>query len=88
VNVVRIAVVGLELGSSVVIFRGRTVELVQERPPVRAWPANTPNDESDSSAGQKTHAELLAFWTSIGFKPGDFMTTGMNEKRLRGFAAF
>ena len=24
---------------------------------------------------------LLAFWASIGFKPGDFMTTGMNEKR-------
>ena len=24
---------------------------------------------------------LLAFWTSIGFKPGDFMTAGMNEKR-------
>jgi hypothetical protein len=29
-----------------------------------------------------THAELfLAFWASMGFKPGDFMTTGMNEKR-------
>src|ERR1700682_4096783 len=29
-----------------------------------------------------THAELLlAFWASIGFKPGDFMTIGMNEKR-------
>jgi hypothetical protein len=28
-----------------------------------------------------THAELLlAFWASIGFKPGDFMTIGMNEK--------
>jgi hypothetical protein len=25
---------------------------------------------------------LLAFWASIGFKPGDFMTTGMNEKRV------
>jgi hypothetical protein len=24
---------------------------------------------------------LLAFWTSIGFKPGDFITIGMNEKR-------
>ena|SRR5437867_13158952 len=29
-----------------------------------------------------TRAELLlAFWASIGFKPGDFMTIGMNEKR-------
>ena len=29
-----------------------------------------------------THTELLlAFWASIGFKPGDFMTIGMNEKR-------
>ena len=29
-----------------------------------------------------THAELLlAFLASIGFKPGDFITTGMNEKR-------
>ena len=29
-----------------------------------------------------THAELLlAFWAPIGFKPGDFMTIGMNEKR-------
>lgn len=24
---------------------------------------------------------LLAFWASIGFKPGHFMTIGMNEKR-------
>ena len=24
---------------------------------------------------------LLAFWVSIGFKPGDFMTTGMSEQR-------
>src|ERR1700730_16231985 len=33
-------------------------------------------------AGLGTHAKLLlAFWTSIGFKPGDFITTGMNEKR-------
>jgi hypothetical protein len=23
----------------------------------------------------------LAFWASIGFKPGDFMTIGMHEKR-------
>ncbi len=30
----------------------------------------------------ETHAELLlAFWASMGFKPGDFMTIGMNEKR-------
>jgi hypothetical protein len=29
-----------------------------------------------------THAELLlAFWTAIGFKLGDFMTTGTNEKQ-------
>jgi hypothetical protein len=29
------------------------------------------------------YAELvLAFLASIGFKPGDFMTTGMNEKRV------
>jgi hypothetical protein len=29
-----------------------------------------------------THTELrLAFWASIGFKPGDFIATGMNEKR-------
>jgi hypothetical protein len=28
-----------------------------------------------------TRAELrLAFWASIGFKPVDFMTKGMNEK--------
>jgi hypothetical protein len=28
------------------------------------------------------HAELLlAFYASMGFKPGDFMTIGMNEKR-------
>lgn len=26
-------------------------------------------------------AELLAFWDSMGFKPADFMTIGMNEKR-------
>jgi hypothetical protein len=33
-------------------------------------------------AGYGTQAELiLAFWTAIGFKPGDFMTVGMNEKR-------
>jgi hypothetical protein len=24
---------------------------------------------------------LLAFWASMGFKPGDFRTIGMNEKR-------
>jgi hypothetical protein len=28
---------------------------------------------------------LLAFWSSIGFKPGDFMTVGMNEKRTALF---
>jgi nucleoid DNA-binding protein len=28
---------------------------------------------------------LLAFWASIGFKPGDFMTAGMNEKRSTWF---
>ena len=29
-----------------------------------------------------THAQLLlAFWASIGFKPGEFMTIVMNEKR-------
>ena len=28
---------------------------------------------------------LLAFWASIGFKPGDFMTVGMNEKRAAWF---
>ena len=33
-------------------------------------------------ATQGTQAELLlAFWPSIGFKPGDFMTTGMSEQR-------
>jgi hypothetical protein len=26
-------------------------------------------------------ALLLAFWTSIGFKPGNFTTIGINEKR-------
>jgi hypothetical protein len=31
---------------------------------------------------ERTYAELsLAFWASIGSKPGDFMTMGMNEKR-------
>ena len=40
-------------------------------------------------ARQGTHAELrLAFWAPIGFKPRDFMTMGMNESELRGFAAF
>jgi hypothetical protein len=34
-------------------------------------------------ASDGTHAELvLAFLASIGFKRGDFMTTGMNEKRV------
>jgi len=33
-------------------------------------------------ARYETHAKLLlAFLASIGFKPGDFMTIGMNEKR-------
>jgi hypothetical protein len=41
------------------------------------------------AARQGTRAELLlAFWASIGFKPGDFMTTGMNEKRTAWLAAF
>ena len=32
--------------------------------------------------GWKVHTDhLLAFWASIGFKPGDFTTIGMNEKR-------
>jgi hypothetical protein len=30
-----------------------------------------------------SHVELLlVFSTSIGFKPGDFMTIGMNEERI------
>src|SRR5437660_474104 len=33
-------------------------------------------------ARYRTHAELLlAFWASMGFKPGDLMTVGMNQKR-------
>lgn len=43
------------------------------------------DEYADSVAWEKrcgTRAELLlAFWASIGFKPGDFMTIGMNEKR-------
>jgi hypothetical protein len=36
----------------------------------------------DARPSSVLNAELiLAFWTSIGFKPSDFMTTGMNEKR-------
>jgi hypothetical protein len=31
---------------------------------------------------------LLAFWSSIGFKPGSFMTAGMSEQRAHFFAAF
>ena len=31
---------------------------------------------------------LLAFWALIGFKPGDFMITGMNEKRTAWLVAF
>ncbi|MCA6097104.1 HU family DNA-binding protein [Bradyrhizobium sp. Arg62] len=38
---------------------------------------------SDAAAWEETygtHAELpLAFWASIGFKPGDFVTVGMNQ---------
>jgi hypothetical protein len=41
---------------------------------------------SESGCGAEaacgTRAELrLAFWASIGFKPGGFMTIGINEKR-------
>jgi hypothetical protein len=44
--------------------------------------SSTPLIERNPLLFWKTHAELLlAFWASIGFKPGDFMTTGMNEKR-------
>jgi hypothetical protein len=33
-------------------------------------------------ASHGTQAKLLlAFWAMIGFKPGDFMIIGMNEKR-------
>ena len=34
----------------------------------------------DASHGTQAKL-LLAFWATIGFKPGDFMITGMNEKR-------
>jgi hypothetical protein len=42
--------------------------------------------QSKESVGEQKpgmeHAELLlAFYASMGFKPGDFMTIGMNEKR-------
>jgi len=30
---------------------------------------------------------LLAFWALIGFKPGDFVITGMNEKRTAWLVA-
>jgi hypothetical protein len=32
-------------------------------------------------AMEQTPSCSFAFWASIGFKPGDFMTIGMNEKR-------
>jgi hypothetical protein len=39
--------------------------------------------------GRLWYAELLlAFWALIGFKPGDFMITGMNEKRTAWLVAF
>jgi hypothetical protein len=31
---------------------------------------------------------LLAFWASIGFKPADLMTIGMNEKRAAWLCCF
>jgi hypothetical protein len=49
---------------------------------VPQWLANERPLLAHSSQVRNTRrAALLAFWTSIGFKPGDFMTTGMNEKR-------
>jgi hypothetical protein len=46
------------------------------------WRSQTEFPIDHIEARQGTHAELLlAFWASIGFKPGDFMTIGMNEKR-------
>jgi hypothetical protein len=39
-------------------------------------------DASAWEAKYGTHADLLkAFWASIGFAPGEFMTVGMNPKR-------
>jgi hypothetical protein len=48
-----------------------------------ALPRNVPATDHFWHGSQvRKHAELLlAFWTSMGFKPSDFMTTGMNEKR-------
>src|SRR3954467_14908847 len=41
------------------------------------------------ASGGFWYAELLlAFWVLIGFKPGDFMITGMNEKRTAWLVAF
>jgi hypothetical protein len=39
------------------------------------------NDPTRTLGGLFEHELLLAFWASIGFKPRDFMTIGMNEKR-------
>jgi hypothetical protein len=52
-----------------------------QRDPSRpATPSN--NGDGDARPSSVLNAELiLAFWTSIGFKPSDFTTTGMNEKR-------
>ena len=37
-------------------------------------------------ARYRTHAELLlAFWASMGFKPDDLMTVGVNQKRAAWF---
>ena len=37
-------------------------------------------------ASYGTYADLhLAFWPSMGLKPGNFMTVGMNEKRAAWF---
>jgi hypothetical protein len=44
------------------------------------------SDKTAFDAKWGAHNELLlAFWSSIGFKPGDFMTVGMNEKRTALF---
>ena len=42
-------------------------------------------DAAARVARYRTHAELLAFWASMGFKPGDLMTVGMNQKRAAWF---
>jgi hypothetical protein len=80
----RSACVGWEAGDAVAAPQNRPKSAkedgAQRDPSSPATPSN--NGDGDARPSSVLNAELiLAFWTSIGFKPSDFTTTGMNEKR-------